>query len=86
MIKDFDSFIERKTGNEVIEEELYRETRLAFDFEPDSPEEREGALCFLERMIFGAVKEQAGHRFGRMGRLVDHFSGCSFESIERYAI
>jgi hypothetical protein len=86
MIKDSDSFIDRKAANEVVKEELYREVRLAFDFEIHSPEEKERALCLLEMMIFGGIKEQAGHRFGRMGRLVDHFSKCSFEPVERYTI
>jgi hypothetical protein len=86
MIKDFNSVADRKAAHEIVKEELYRETRLAFDFEPDSPDEEEGALCLLEMMIFGAVKEHVGHRFGRMGRLVDHFGRCSFEPVERYAI
>jgi hypothetical protein len=85
MINDFDSVADHKAENEVVKKELYREARLAFDFEIHSPEEEEGALCLLEKMIFGAVKEHAGHRFGRMGRLVDHFNECSFEPVERYA-
>jgi hypothetical protein len=86
MIKDFDSIIDRKAANEVIEEGLYRETRFAFDFEIHSPEEREGALCLLDKMVFGTIKEHAGHCLRRMGRLADQFNECSFESSERYAI
>ncbi len=86
MIQEFDSVADRKAANEVVKEELYREARLAFDFEPNSLEEEEGTLCLLEKMVFGAVQVDAGHYFGRIGRLVDHFDGYSFESIERYAI
>ncbi len=86
MKKDFDSAIDRKAANEIVKKELYREARLAFAFEPNSPEEENGVLDLLDKLVFRAIQVHAGHYFGRMGRLVDQFDGSTFESIERYVI
>jgi hypothetical protein len=83
MKKDSDMVLDHETPEkEAILEAFRKETCLVFDFEFHAPEDESGALEQLEQMIFGAVYIETDE-LERMDKLVNHFSKCTFEPVQR---